>query len=95
MIFVLKVGDSQPIVNKVALLDTPTPPLSPLYIAGTTAMARSAALAPAVTGGLPAQVHIRSVRPVMIIQLAAINTLFVMAVANWKPVITLCVFNPK
>ena len=49
-IFVLKVGDSQPIVNKVALLDTP--PLSPLYIAGSTTMARSTLLAPTVTGGL-------------------------------------------
>ena len=49
-IFILKAGDSQPITNKVVLLAMP--PLSPLYIAGSTAMARSAILAPAVTGGL-------------------------------------------
>ena len=48
-IFVLKAGDYQPEANN-ELLDTP--PLSPLYIAGTTTMARSTVLAPAVTGGL-------------------------------------------
>ena len=46
----LKAGDYQHEVNKVVL--EATPPLSPLYIAGTTSMARSASLAPTVTGGL-------------------------------------------
>ena len=50
MISVLKVGDFQPITNKVVLLAMS--PLSPLYIAGTTAMARSTLLAPTVAGGL-------------------------------------------
>ena len=49
-ISVLKAGDSQPITNNKVLLATP--PLSPLYIAGTTSVARSAVLAPTVTGGL-------------------------------------------
>ena len=50
MISALKVGDSQPIVNKVALLAIP--PLSPLYIAGATAMARSPIALDAGSGGL-------------------------------------------
>ena len=50
MIFVLKAGDCQRGVNLLVLLATP--PLSPLYIAGATSMARSATLAPSVTGGL-------------------------------------------
>ena len=50
MIFALKAGDSQPITNKVVLLAMP--PLSPLYIAGSTAVARSSILASAVAGGL-------------------------------------------
>ena len=50
MISVLKAGDYQPIANNEVLLVIP--PLSPLYIAGATTMARSSILASAVTGGL-------------------------------------------
>ena len=50
MISVLKAGDYQRRVNLLVL--PATPPLSPLYIAGATSMARSATLAPSVTGGL-------------------------------------------
>ena len=52
MISALKVGDSQLVANKVVLLVLLMCPLSPLYIAGTTTMARSTTLAPTVTGGL-------------------------------------------
>ena len=48
-ISVLKAGDYQHALNKAVLLAISL--LSPLYIAGTTSMARFAMLAPAVTGG--------------------------------------------
>ena len=47
----LKAGDYLHETNSLAFIATP--PLSPLYIAGSTAMARSTVLTPTVTGGPP------------------------------------------